>query len=156
MHVNKSYSWLIKPVNWFWFIYYYLIVYIWMERVGERVKERGRDNNQNILKLVNFMNILLYTTLPHSTMGSDTICYINSSIKGSLRCYLPNKWYQSTWCCAARWQNYESSFRRWSRSMVPFTVGVGKGCVYLEPTQVYITQVKPNKSPHNDQSWKKT
>jgi hypothetical protein len=37
-----------------------------------------------------------------------------------------------------------------SGNMVPFAVGAGMGCVYFEPTQVYIAQGKPNKSPHND------
>ena len=33
-----------------------------------------------------------------------------------------------------------------SGNMVPFTVAVGMWCVYLEPTQVYIAQDKPNKA----------
>ncbi len=30
--------------------------------------------------------------------------------------------------------------------MVSFAIGAGIGCVYLEPTQVYITKGKPNKA----------
>ena len=30
--------------------------------------------------------------------------------------------------------------------VIPFAVGAGTGGVYLEPTQVYITQGKPNKT----------
>ncbi len=30
--------------------------------------------------------------------------------------------------------------------MIPFTVGAGTGCVYLDPTQVYIVQGKLNKA----------
>jgi hypothetical protein len=33
---------------------------------------------------------------------------------------------------------------------VPFAYGAETMCVYLEPTQVYNAQGKPNKSPHND------
>jgi hypothetical protein len=63
--------------------------------------------------------------------------------------YLPNKWYQNPWWWyAARWQGYEK---------VPFADGAGTcgpyrnwsrdgGGVYLEPTQVYIGQGKPNKA----------
>jgi hypothetical protein len=36
-----------------------------------------------------------------------------------------------------------------SGNMVPFAVGARTGCVYFEPTQVYIAQGKPNKSQHN-------
>ena len=77
------------------------------------------------------------------------MCYINSLIKGSSMYYLHNKWYQSPWWwCVARWQGYEK---------VPFADGAGtcgpfrswskdRRCMYLEPTQEYIAQGKPNKT----------
>ena len=48
---------------------------------------------------------------------------------------------------AARLKKKKKNFSQMeSGNMVPFTVAVGMWCVYLEPTQVYIAQDKPNKA----------
>ena len=97
------------------------------------------------------------------------IYYINTSIKGPLRYYLPTigirahdgvrqgdnlmkvPFADGVWGPSeARWQPYKGLFCRWSGDG-PFAVGARDGgCVYLELTQVYIAQSKPNKIPHTD------
>ncbi len=62
--------------------------------------------------------------------------------KQSPMCYLPNKWYQSSWWCAARWQGYESSFRRWKAGTWSLSqLEQGRGmCVLGAHTNVHRTR----------------